>query len=56
MNVYQFEKIINTYSSMMIKKEVEDFNPLRRNAWIGLHDTPDNAIESYILDSFSFLL
>ncbi|MEC7807373.1 MAG: hypothetical protein VYD75_09690 [Pseudomonadota bacterium] len=56
MNVYQFEKIINSYSSMMIKQEVEDFNPLKRNAWIGLHDVPDNAIEAYILDSYSFLL
>ena len=55
MNVYQFEKIINGFSSLKILHEIIDFNPLSRNAWIGIHDEPDNAIEAYILDSYSFL-
>ena len=55
MNVYQFEKIVNGFSCLKILHEINDFNPLSRNAWIGIHDEPDNAIEAYILDSYSFL-
>ena len=55
MNIYQFEKIVNGFSCLKILHEINDFNPLSRNAWIGIHDEPDNAIEAYILDSYSFL-
>ena len=55
MRIFQYDQIVTTQTLELIKNEVENFNTLvDRNAWIGLHDEPDNVIEQFILDSYDF--
>ena len=56
MNVTTYPPILDSYSLLQLKNEVEHFSPLDRNKWIGIHDEPENTIEKYIQDSFDFNL
>jgi hypothetical protein len=56
MNVTTYPPILDSYSLLQLKNEVEHFAPLDRNKWIGIHDEPENTIEKYIQDSFDFNL
>ena len=52
MNVVQYPRFITSSSVYRLTREVKMFDPLPGNCWIGLHDTPENAIEKYVLDSY----
>ena len=52
MNIKQYPPVINSISLDNLVREVKMFDPLPGNCWIGLHDTPENALEKYILDSY----
>ena len=55
MRIFQYDEIVTPNILVALKSEVEIMNTLMdRNAWIGLHDQPDNAIEQFILDSYDF--
>ncbi len=55
MRIFQYDEIVTPNILQILKSEVEIMNTLMdRNAWIGLHDQPDNAIEQFILDSYDF--
>ena len=55
MRIFQYDEIVTPNILNVIKSEVEIMSTLMdRNAWIGLHDQPDNAIEQFILDSYDF--
>ena len=55
MRIFQYDEIVTPNILVMLKGEVEIMNTLMdRNAWIGLHDQPDNPIEQFILDSYDF--
>ena len=55
MRIFQYDEIVTPNILVMLKSEVEIMNTLMdRNAWIGLHDQPDNPIEQFILDSYDF--
>ena len=56
MNVLSYPPILDAISLVQLKNQVENFHPVGRNAWIGIHDEPENTIEKYIQDSFDFLL
>ena len=57
MRIFQYDEIVTPNILVMLKSEVEIMNTLMdRNAWIGLHDQPDNPIEQFILDSMTFIL
>ena len=45
MNVTTYPPILDSYSLLQLKNEVEHFSPLDRNKWIGIHDEPENTIE-----------
>ena len=50
MRIFQYDEIVTPNILVALKNEVEIMNTLMdRNAWIGLHDQPDNAIEQFIL-------
>ena len=52
MDIAQYPRLITSTSIWRLTREVHMFNPLPGNCWIGLHDTPENALEKYILDSY----
>ena len=54
MIVSNYPSTVDALSLLEIRKEVESFNPLPGNMWIGIHDEPENIIERYIQDSFDF--
>ena len=55
MKIFQYDEIVTPNVLVALKSEVEIMNTLMdRNAWIGLHDQPDNSIEQFILDSYDF--
>ena len=55
MRIFQYDEIVTPNILVALKSEVEIMNTLMdRNAWIGLYDQPDNAIEQFILDSYDF--
>ena len=55
MRIFQYDEIVTPNILDTLKSEVEIMNTLMdRNAWVGLHDQPDNAIEQFILDSYDF--
>ena len=55
MRIFQYDEIVTPNILNVIKSEVEIMSTLMdRNAWIGLHDQPDNSIEQFILDSYDF--
>ena len=55
MRIFQYDEIVTPNILNVIKSEVEIMSTLMdRNAWIGLHDQPDNAVEQFILDSYDF--
>ena len=54
MNLNCYPPIIDSMSSLAVKKEVEMFNPLPGNMWLGIYDEPENTIEKFIQDSFDF--
>ena len=56
MKVLTYPPIIDSYSMLMLRGEVESFLPLDRTYWLGMWDEPDNVIEKYIQDSFDFFL
>ena len=56
MNVISYPPILDGISLNELRKEVEYFNPIYYNKWIGIHDEPENTIEKYIQDSFDFYL
>jgi len=56
MNVSNYPSTVDAISLLGIKNEVESFNPLPGNMWVGIHDEPENNIEKYIQDSFDFYL
>ena len=52
MDIAQYPRLITSTSIWRLTREVHMFNPLPGNCWIGLHDTPENALEKYVLDSY----
>ena len=56
MKVLTYPPIIDSYSMLMLRGEVESFLPSDRTYWLGMWDEPDNIIEKYIQDSFDFFL
>ena len=44
MRIFQYDEIVTPNILVALKSEVEIMNTLMdRNAWIGLHDQPDNG-------------
>ena len=55
MNIFQYDQIASAWTINMLQTEVDFFSKhMKKNAWVGLYDTPDNPIEQYILDSYDF--
>ena len=55
MNIFQYDQVVSSWTIMMLKDEVDFFSEhMKKNAWIGLYDIPDNPIEQYIIDSYDF--
>ena len=55
MNIFQYDQIASAWTINMLQVEVDFFSKrMKKNAWVGLYDTPDNPIEQYILDSYDF--
>ncbi len=55
MNVTQWPPLTNSQSLYRLKREINTFDPLPGNMWMGIHDIPENTIEKYILDSYSLV-
>ena len=56
MNVLSYPPILDSYSTLMLREEVDAVYPIGNNKWIGIYDEPENIIEKYIQDSFDFYL
>ena len=54
MNLSCYPPILDAMSCLALKNEVEMFNPLPGNMWLGIYDEPENTIEKFIQDSFDF--
>lgn len=53
MNVITYPIAIDGWSVSKLEREIDMFNPLLGNHWIGKHDQPENTIEKYIQDCYS---
>ena len=56
MNVLSYPPILDSYSILQLRGEVDAVYPIGNNKWIGIYDEPENTIEKYIQDSFDFYL
>ena len=52
MNIFQYDQVVSPRTLETLISEVDVFkDKMQGNAWIGLHDEPDNPIEQFIIDS-----
>ena len=55
MNIFQYDQVVSPRTLETLISEVDVFkDKMQGNAWIGLHDEPDNPIEQFIIDSYDF--
>tara|TARA_S200000501_G_scaffold112918_1_gene106162 strand:- start:1232 stop:1963 length:732 start_codon:yes stop_codon:yes gene_type:complete len=55
MNIFQYDQVVSHRNLETLISEVDVFkDKMKGNAWIGLHDEPDNPIEQFIIDSYDF--
>ena len=54
MNVLSYPPILDSYSTLMLREEVDAVYPIGNNKWIGIYDEPENIIEKYKLSSYDF--
>ena len=51
MNIFQYDQVVSHRNLETLISEVDVFkDKMKGNAWIGLHDEPDNPIEQFIID------
>ena len=56
MNIISYPPILDSYSTLQLREEVDYLYPIGTNKWIGIYDEPENTVEKYIQDSFDFYL
>ena len=56
MNIISYPPILDSYSTLQLREEVDYLHPIGTNKWIGIYDEPENTVEKYIQDSFDFYL
>ena len=54
MNIISYPPILDSYSALQLRGEVDYLYPIGTNKWIGIYDEPENTVEKYIQDSFDF--
>ena len=56
MNIISYPPILDAYSTLQLREEVDYLYPIGTNKWIGIYDEPENTVEKYIQDSFDLYL
>ena len=56
MNIISYPPILDSYSTLQLREEVDYLHPIGTNKWIGIYDEPENTVEKYIQDSFDLYL
>ena len=56
MNIISYPPILDSYSTLQLREEVDYLYPIGTNKWIGIYDEPENTVEKYIQDSFDLYL